>query len=57
MSLLVLFSSQTPPTPLQGITFFWLKESGNWRLCSSYRNQSGSYIYARPYIKVGGSWT
>jgi hypothetical protein len=57
MSLFLLLSNQTPPTPIQGITFFWLKENGTWRLCSSYRNQLGSYVYARPYIKVGGSWT
>jgi hypothetical protein len=57
MSLLVLLSNQTPPAPLQGITFFWIKDNGNWRLCTSYRNELGSYVYAKPYLNVEGSWT
>jgi hypothetical protein len=56
MSLLVLLSNQTPPAPLQGITFFWIKESGTWRLCSVYLKESGAYGYAKPYINVLGDW-
>ncbi len=57
MSLFLLLSNQAPPAPLQGITFFWIKDNGNWRLCTSYRNELGSYVYAKPYLNVGGSWT
>jgi hypothetical protein len=56
MSLFLLLNNQTPPVPLQGNTFFWLKESGTWRLCSVYLKESGAYGYAKPYINVLGNW-
>ena len=50
-------SQPTPPTPETiGINFFWVKDSGTWRRCIAYLNESGTYSYVKPYIKVSGTW-
>lgn len=57
MSLFLLLSNQTSPIPLQGNTFFWLKEGGNWRLCSVYLKDGGIYKYTDPSVKLSGTWS
>jgi hypothetical protein len=54
--LLTLLGAPTSPVAQPGINFFWVKDNGTWRRCIAYLNESGTYSYVKPYIKVSGNW-